>query len=170
MPDSYTQALDLMAATPAVLRAYFQAASPERLGQPAAPDGWSPAELLHHMLRIETALINRRVQLMLEQENPEFPGPQPASDDRPVGTKLAEWERARAENLALLRSLTPEHLARTGRHPRWGAISVREHVCEWAYHDLDHLRQLMEMFQADLHGEIGVFQGLYPKPGVPATA
>ena len=63
------------------------------------------------------------------------------------------------------------HALRTrGRHPRWGAISVREHATEWAYHDLDHLRQLLELFQSELHGGIGVFQGLYPRPGAPGTA
>lgn len=50
---------------------------------------------------------------------------------------------AREAILRYLRALTPEQLQRTGRHPRYGAIQVREHVVEWAYHDLDHLRQIL---------------------------
>ena len=125
------------------------------------------------MLRIETVLINRRIELMLSQDDPEFPGPPAAGgpdERRPVLDELAAWEAARTENLAMLRRLTPEQLDRRGRHPRWGPISVREHATEWAYHDLDHLRQLLEIFQGELHGGIGVFQGLYPKPGAAGVA
>jgi hypothetical protein len=169
--DGYARALELMAATPAVLRSLIHAGPPELLGVAPSPEGWSAAQVVNHMLRIETELINRRVELMLEQENPEFPAPTPGpDDDRPVAAKLADWERARAENLRLLGSLSSEQLARGGRHPRWGAITVREHVVEWAYHDLDHLRQLLEIFQGGLYEGIGVFKGLYPKPGAPATA
>ena len=46
----------------------------------------------------------------------------------------------------------------------YGPISVREHVVEWADHDLDHLRQILGALQSGLYPDIGAFQALYPKP------
>jgi hypothetical protein len=56
MADRYARALEILATTPTVLRAYVQGSRSEDV-----------ARVMHHMLRIETALLNRRVQLMVEQ-------------------------------------------------------------------------------------------------------
>lgn len=158
MSDPYDRAVEILATTPTVLRAYVQGSGSADV-----------ARVMHHMLRIETALLNRRVQLMVEQENPDFPSPEPATDERSVDEKLAEWERARAENLAMIRGLRPDQLGRGGKHSRWGAVTVREQVTEWAYHDVDHLRELLELAQVELHPGIGAYRGIYPTPGTPAT-
>jgi hypothetical protein len=39
-----------------------------------------------------------------------------------------------------------------------------DHVAEWAYHDLDHLRQILSVLSADLYPHIGPFQALYATP------
>jgi hypothetical protein len=49
-------------------------------------------------------------------------------------------------------------------HPRFGDISVDTYVAEWAYHDLDHLRQILSVLSADLYPHIGPFQALYSPP------
>jgi hypothetical protein len=127
--------------------------------------------MLHHMRRAETEVLRRRVRLMLDRDDPRFPGAVANPPEQTAaGEEVAIWQQARAENLDMLRGLTPEQLDRRGRHDRWGPINVREQVTGWAYHDLDHLRQLAEMIQGELHGGIGGYQGLYPRPGLPATA
>lgn len=77
---------------------------------------------------------------------------------------LAAWRAAREANLAFLRTLTPAQLARGGEHPRYGHITAREHITEWAYHDLEHLRQLQATLEARLYPAIGGFRALYPAP------
>ncbi len=161
--DTYREALDVMAATPAALQA-VATLPPEALARKPGPEAWSIQEVLTHMLHVETVVIGERVRLMLREHEPLLApapaGAQPAS----AREMLAEWLKARAENLELLRGLTPEQLGRAGRHPRYGRITVREHVVEWAYHDLDHLRQILAVLQVELYPDIGVFQALYPKP------
>ncbi len=49
-------------------------------------------------------------------------------------------------------------------------MSVEEQVCEWAYHDLEHLRQLMATEEAFLYPRIGGFRGLYPPPYPASTS
>ncbi len=85
-------------------------------------------------------------------------------DTRDARSLLADWLVARQQNLEWLRGLTPEQQARGGKHRRWGRISVREHVVEWAYHDMDHLRQIVSALQGELYPDIGGFKGLYTPP------
>jgi hypothetical protein len=49
---------------------------------------------------------------------------------------LREW------NVALIRSLTAEQMARPAKHPERGDITVRELIETAAGHDINHLRQL----------------------------
>jgi hypothetical protein len=161
--DTYEEALALLAAFPASLRAYISAAPPALLARKPAPDAWSVREVLAHMLHIETAVIPVRVRLMVERDGVPLPASPPAPEPAEAEVMLAEWLRAREENLALLRGLTPEQRAHTGAHQRYGPISVREHVVEWAYHDLEHLRQIAAI-EAALYADIGAFQQLYPPP------
>ncbi len=161
--DTYQEALDLMAATPAALQAVMTLPA-ETLERKPGPESWSIQEVLKHLLHVETAVIGERVRLMLREQEPVLQPAPAASQPEPTREMLAQWLKARAENLALLRRLTPEQLARAGRHARYGTVAVREHVVEWAYHDLDHLRQTLAALQVELYPDIGVFQSLYPKP------
>ena len=74
------------------------------------------------------------------------------------------WADARAANLEWLRRLTLEQRNHVVLHPRYGEISVETYVAEWAYHDLDHLRQILSVLSADLYPHIGPFQSLYAPP------
>jgi hypothetical protein len=75
-----------------------------------------------------------------------------------------EWADARASNLKWLRELTPTQRAHVVHHPRFGDITVDTYVAEWAYHDLDHVRQILGVLAADLYPHIGPFQELYAAP------
>lgn len=162
--DTYQEAVDLMAATPAALRALVAATSPETLRRRPAAEAWSVQEVLNHLLHVETAVIGERVRRMIEEDEPVLPPASPPSPASDPETTLDRFQRARTANLAFLRELTPAQRDRTGRHPRHGQLTVRQHVVEWAYHDLDHLRQILAAIQSPLYSEIGPFQAIYPKP------
>lgn len=161
---TYEQGLTLMETTPTYLRALVATASPEALAWKPSAQAWSTQEVLAHLLHVETAVIGERIRQMIQDENPTFGAVPASTPPESLRLILDAWIAARTQNLAFLRTLTPEQLQRTGRHPRFGPISVREHVIEWAYHDLDHLRQIFAALQSGLYPEIGAFQALYPKP------
>src|SRR5665647_2739531 len=60
-------------------------------------------------------------------------------------------------------------LERASVSPRFGRITAREQIDEWAYHDLDHLRQVLAAIETDLYPRIGGYRRLYPPP-FPAAA
>lgn len=167
--DAFERALSIMERMPGILHNVYATIPASEMAVRPTPDEWSPQEVLAHLLHIETGVLGPRISGMARGEI-ETIGP--AGDAPPIGdprSALAEWSAARQLNLAMLRSLTPEQLARTAQH-RLGPLSVREHVVEWSYHDLDHLRQVLASVQAALHPEIGAFRNLYPQPFQGRTA
>lgn len=168
LSDQYELAVSLLAATPAALDALLERLPQDVWSWSPAPGEWSPYETLSHLLHVETAVFPVRVRQMIEQD-----GAPLASGGEPAGTPppheaLRAWRHMREQNLAMLNTLTPEQLARTGAHREFGHISAREHIIEWAYHDLEHLRQLQAIVEARLYPAIGVFRKLYSPPFPPS--
>lgn len=163
--NAFACALDVLEATPTGVRALVAALPPALLDAQPIAEQWSVRDVLAHLLHVETVVIRPRIERMLAEDDPLLTAAPPPAPMRDVNETLAAWADARAANLPFLRALTPAQLARTARHPRYGTISVRDHVVEWAYHDQDHLRQIAAIIQAALYPEMGVFQTLYPRPG-----
>jgi hypothetical protein len=161
---NFARALDVLAGTPPVLSAIVTNLPRTAQDERPSEGAWSPREVLAHLLHAETASMGPRVKRASEQNNlvPDPPPPQPAPGD-PREMSNA-WADARAANLEWLRRLTPEQRAHVVQHPRYGEISVDTYVAEWAYHDLDHLRQILSVLSADLYPHIGPFQSLYTPP------
>lgn len=165
MNGTYGHALAILGATPPVLAALLPALPVEVVDRRPSTDGWSVREVLEHLRYVEEAVIGARIRQMLREDDPPLAPAAPSAPSRDnVAAILAGWQAARAGNLQLLRGLTEAQRQRTGRHARYGTITVGEHVVEWAYHDLDHLRQVMAAVQVDLYPAIGPFQALYPAP------
>lgn len=168
--DPYELALSVLASTPTILAALVQPLSQDAWRRSPAPGEWSPYEVLTHLLNAETAVIPVRVRRMLEEDGAPFARPAPTAAPGTPGTAttpeevLAAWQSARSQSLSFLRTLTPEQLVRSGEHPRYRRISAREHIIEWAYHDLEHLRQLHATLEAHLYPSIGGFRALYSPP------
>jgi uncharacterized damage-inducible protein DinB len=162
--DRYELALDILTQNLRVVRDIIEATPKGALDEKPATNAWSIRDVLTHMAHIETAVIPRRVRAMVASDGTELPATPPVPAARGVEEMLAEWEAARAGNLEYLRGLTAEQLQRTGIHRQYGRITAREHIIEWAYHDLDHLRQMHAALQSALYDGIGGFQALYPRP------
>ena len=70
---------------------------------------------------------------------------------------LDEFARLRRENLAALRALNlqSEDLARRGRHPSLGVVTLSELLATWAAHDLTHLHQLSRLMAHQYRAAVG---------------
>ncbi len=162
--DTYVEALDFMMRTPDILRALFASAPREMADFRPAAENWSPRQVLAHMLHAESRVIAPRIEQMLREGDPAFQPAPPMPEPGNAEDVLEEWLQARWSNLKTLRALAPDQLARSGRHAKYGPITAREHIVEWAYHDLDHLRQIFAIYQSALYPDIGGFRSLYPPP------
>jgi DinB family protein len=161
---NFERALDILAGTPPVLSAIVTNLPRTAQDERPAEGAWSPREVLAHLLHAETTGMAPRVKRLAEQNGLPFEPTPPAPAPGDPRQMSNAWADARQANLQWLRQLTPEQRTHTLKHPRFGDLSVDTYVAEWAYHDLDHLRQILAVLSADLYPHIGPFQELYSKP------
>jgi hypothetical protein len=162
---SYARAIDILAGTPPVLAAIVSNLPRSAQDQRPSENAWSPREVLAHLLYSETAVLGPRVLRAAQENNVRFEeAAAPESPPGHVRQMSNDWADARATNLVWLRKLTPEQRAHELHHARFGEINVDTYIAEWAYHDLDHLRQILSVLAADLYPHIGPFQELYTPP------
>ena len=163
---SFERALDILAGTPPVLSAIVSNLPRSAHDERPAAGAWSPREVLSHLLYAEASTMGPRVRHAAEGNTTVFeptPGEQPPpGDPRQMSN---DWADARSSNLVWLRQLNVAQRSSIVNHPRFGQVTIDTYVAEWAYHDLDHLRQILSVLAADLYPHIGPFQELYAPPG-----
>jgi hypothetical protein len=162
---NFARAIDILAGTPLVLAAIVSNLPRSAHDERPSEGAWSPREVLAHLLYAETTTMGPRVLRASQENNVRFENltapPVPPADPRQMSN---DWADARSANLVWLRKLTLEQRAHVVHHQRFGEITVDTYVAEWAYHDLDHLRQILSVLASDLYPHIGPFQELYTPP------
>jgi hypothetical protein len=161
---NFQRALDILAGTPQVLSAVVSNLPRSAHDEHPSEGAWSPREVLAHLLYAETVSMGPRVKRASEQDGLSFESPPPPPLPGDARQMSNEWADARTANLEWLARLTPAQRAHIVHHPRYGDITVDTYVAEWAYHDLDHLRQILSVLAVDLYPHIGPFQVLYTPP------
>ena len=92
-----------------------------------------------------------------------------------MGELLDEFARLRRQNLDEVRSwrLGPEDLAKRGRHPGLGPVTLSQLLATWAAHDLTHLHQISRIMAhqyRELVGPWSVYLGVMQCAGHSAGA
>jgi len=111
------------------------------------PEGWSIVEILGHINDVE-AIWPGRVRQMLSTDNPELARVdndmvrQRDYQNKQPGMLLSTLAERRAEFIELIRALRPTQLARTGRHPTRGPLTIAGAVGALADHDRGHREQI----------------------------
>jgi hypothetical protein len=151
-PDSLP-CLDLLEATPDILRGLMAEISDEDARWKPADDRFSIAEVLSHLSHSEGHCYRARVDRFLAEDCPEF-----EPDDAQMYLDLyrkgdpeedfAHFEDQRETNLEMLRGLPAEAGNRKARHRSAGEITLSQMLHEWALHDLGHIRQIAELVRA----------------------
>ncbi len=145
--------LDLLEATPGVLRGLMGEVSEEDARWKPAEDRFSIAEVLAHLSHSEGHCYRLRVDRFLSEERPEL-----APDDAQFHLDLYRnadpedafdhFEEQRETNIEHLRGLPAEAGSRTAMHQEVGEITMAQMLHEWALHDLGHIRQIAELVRA----------------------
>ena len=161
-------ALEILAATPRKLKDEIATMAPREMAARPARNKWSVREVLAHLADVEELGMRARVAAMVELENPtllsfdqEARAAQLRYHASPPQRSLASLKRQRRANVAWLRKLRPTQLRRRGTHEKVGTISVEELIAEWAFHDLGHLKQILEIKRYALFPRMGNMRAFY---------
>jgi len=171
MAENGLPCLDLLEATPGILRSLMTELSEEDARWKPAPGRFSVAEVLAHLAHSESDCYRMRVERFMAETRPEF-----EPDDaqmyldlyRDADPKKAfdQFKDQRESNIGFLRDLPQGAGDRIALHREFGEITLAQMLNEWALHDLGHIRQIAELVRAQKYqvgaGPMGASYHLKP--------
>jgi len=157
------QCVDVLGRTPQVVRELLTGLTADWTRRNEGGDTWSPYDVLGHLIHGEKADWIPRAEIILG----------PGADkrftpfnrlaqfqeggERSLEQLIDDFAAARRASLEQLRSfhLTDADLDRTGIHPEFGTVTLRQLLATWVVHDLDHVVQISRVMAKRLTGEVG---------------
>jgi len=164
---NFEPCLRILRQTPDVLRNLLAPAARAQLDWSPSSGRWSISMVLAHLADVEVAGFRSRFETMLAQEQPFLAAYDQLALFRSRTefdpyAEMARFTEERSSTLALLTALPDGAGQRSGRHAELGVITVAQLVNEYAFHDLGHIRQIMELYRAHVfYPEMGAYQGYY---------
>ncbi|MGB0123738.1 MAG: DinB family protein [Silvibacterium sp.] len=157
--------ISLLTHTPAALNALLRDLPDTWTLGNEGENTWSAFDVVGHLIHCERADWMPRTKWLLKFGDTQAFEPLDRwghvrdSQGKSLGQLLDEFARLRSENLAELRrlKLQPQDLARRGRHPALGVVTLSELLATWAAHDLNHLHQLSRIMAHQYRESVGPF-------------
>ena len=156
------QSLEILSRTPDSLHALLSGLSPEWTQQNEGPETWSPFDVIGHLIHGEKTDWIPRAKIILGEGDKNFvPFDRfamfEASKGKNLEQLLTEFKELRKQNIAELKKLniSESDLEKTGIHPVFGAITLRNLLSTWVTHDLNHIYQIVRVMAKHYKEEVG---------------
>ena len=161
--------------TPAVLRTLLAGLPEPWIVANEGGESWNPFDVVGHLIHGERTDWMPRAELILTRgESVTFPvfdrfAEFEASRGKSLGELLDSFAELRAANLRRLRELAPGpvELARRGRHPDFGPVTLGQHLATWVAHDLSHIGQIVRVMARRYTAAVGPWRAYLPLLGSP---
>ena len=147
-----------LATFPSLVRQWMESVPPELLIQRPASGGFALVENAWHLADLEVEGYGVRLRRLLAESFPALPDFQGDVIARerdylqlPLAPALDRFERARAENMALINAATEEDRQRTGKQEGVGTVTFERVIAMMAEHDASHTDEI-----AALRRELGL--------------
>jgi uncharacterized damage-inducible protein DinB len=161
-PFDLAEASALLARTPAVLDAWLRGLPPAWLECDEGEGTWNAQGVVGHLVEGERSDWMPRVRHLLQHGEgvPFAPFDRFAQQRRggvAIDVLLDELAAARAASLRALDELrlSRADLARRGRHPEFGVVTLGQHLATWVAHDLTHVTQIARVMARRFAGAVG---------------
>ena len=153
----------LLARTPTTLNALLRDLPETWTRTNEGEKTWSAFDIVGHLIHGERTDWMPRARMILEfGDSRAFePFDRLAQERESQGKSLAElldeFALLRAQSLDQLRDLNlrAEDLARRGRHPALGVVTLSQLLATWAVHDLTHLHQISRVMAHQFRQAVG---------------
>ena len=159
LPDT----IALLTRTPATLNSLLRDLPETWTSKNEGENTWSAFDIVGHLIHGERTDWMPRAKIILKfGESQAFEpfdrwGQVRETQGKSLPRLLDDFARLRSENLNELRALNlrPEDLARRGRHPALGTVTLSELLSTWAVHDLTHLHQISRVMAHQYRDAVG---------------
>ncbi len=170
MQFTIDRSLAILARTPSVLEALLRDLPDDWVRADEGAATWSPFDVVGHLIHGERTDWIPRARIVLEhgESRPFEPFDRfaqfEASRGKRLGELLDEFAALRAANLQSLRAhgLAPADLARRGRHPELGTVTLEQLLATWVVHDLGHLAQITRTMAKQYGSAVGPWKAYLP--------
>lgn len=143
-------AVILLGKTPSTLRTMLEQLPSQWINSNQGDGSWSPFDVLGHLIHGEQADWIPRAKIIIEfGENRTFDvfdrfAQFDHSRGKTIDELLTEFETLRQDGLAELAkmNLSEVDLNRTGTHPEFGRVTMKQLLATWVAHDLSHITQI----------------------------
>jgi hypothetical protein len=162
-PVVMEEAVAVLSRTPATLDALLRGLPDGWIQAHEGGESWSPYDVVGHLIHGEEADWIPRVRIIMEHgearpfEKFNRLAQFEASAQRSLAELLDEFAVLRRASLRDLGSLEIKDadLDRTGTHPAFGRVTLRQLLATWVAHDLDHVIQIARVIGQQYSDEVG---------------
>jgi hypothetical protein len=163
MTFNLNQSIELLERTPAALRPLLGGLSEGWVMNNYGDKTFSPFDVVGHLIHAERTNWMTRARVILQGgEETAFPpfdryAMYQASRGKSMAELLETFAAERAKSLEDLRALdlTPAMLDRSGTHPEFGSVTLRQLIATWVVHDLNHLHQIAKAMAYQYRDAVG---------------
>jgi len=157
------EAMEVLERTPFTVRSLLSGLSIGWLSCNEGENTWNAVQVVDHLIEGDrNNWLPRLAHILREGESSPFPPFDRYSHlqiggDQTLEEKLNAFSDIRSRNLAVFRSLAEQGLPleRTGSHPAFGVVKVRELLSTWVAHDLTHIVQIVRVMANRYRDDVG---------------
>ncbi|MFP3845692.1 DinB family protein [Priestia filamentosa] len=157
------EATEVLERTPQTLEYFLTNVSEGWLQCNEGEGTWNVSEVIEHLIEGEKNNWIPRLEMILQEgENKLFPPFDRYShlnerSNRSIEQKLFEFKVIRIQNITKLNGLieSPLYLERTGLHPEFGIVKLKELLSTWVVHDLTHIAQIVRVMAERYRADVG---------------
>jgi DinB superfamily len=163
MAHDLQNTVSLLKRTPAALDAFLRDLPEIWTFRHEGEGTWSVFDIVGHLIHAEhTDWLPRARTILQSGEARTFEpfdrrGHIQQTQGKSLEQLLDEFAHARSESLDQLNALqlSRDDLARRGRHPAFGVVTLSELLATWAAHDLNHLHQISRVMAHQYRETVG---------------
>jgi hypothetical protein len=164
------EAIEILGRTPSVLTFLLSGLPDGWIYNNEGGESWNPFDIVGHLIHGEKKDWIPRAKIILEyaEKKPFEPFDRFAqfkdSEGKTLNDLLEEFAKLRNENIDVLNKLNLEEndFNKTGIHPEFGTVTLKQLLSTWVVHDLSHIRQISRVMAKQYINEIGPWEKYLP--------
>ena len=161
---SIKKSIDILERTPFVVEEMLSGLDDEWILVNEGGETWSAYDILGHLIHGEKTDWIARLQKVLSDSLDEKKftpfdrfAQFNANKGKSLQQLLGEFKNLRAKNIIILqdKNIQDKDFGRTGFHPDFGNVTLRNLIATWVVHDLNHLAQIARVMAYQYKDDVG---------------
>lgn len=155
--------IKILSRTPVILENILKGLDNKLICSNEGKGTWSPKDITAHLIQGEREDWIERAEIILSGGGDKRFKPfirtahNDISKNKTIDQLLSEFKSLRKRNITILKSknISRSDLSKTGIHPEFGIVTLRQLITTWVIHDLDHISQICRVLAFQMKEDAG---------------